>query len=589
MHRAAGPASAVFDRGAQEADLRDGKDCFTANSAGCDRHDADAASDFVLAPDLAEKFRNIASSVRVAPKSEKLSAFATFAQYAAGMEEDDRFPRQQIIDRVYATASVHRLIETYGEDIILKEIANAFDDPLFPEDVADFVFNSDADGAEKTATENDIHPPELTDEALALRFAERHRDELRYVAAWSKWLIFDGKRWQLDQTLQAFDWARKVCREAAAHCDSKKYVKVLASAKTVAAVERLAKADRRLAATVDQWDANPWLLNTPGGVTDLRTGNLRSHHPSDYLTQITAVSSSGSCPTWQAFLDRVTAGDKSLKKFLQRMAGYCLTGVTNEHALFFGYGTGANGKSVFTSTISGILADYHCTAPIETFTASHHDRHPTELARLRGARLVTSVETEEGRRWAESRIKQLTGGDKIAAHFMRQDFFEFTAQFKLFITGNHKPGLRSVDEAIRRRLNLIPFTVTVPPAERDPDLTEKLKAEWPGVLAWMIEGCLAWQRDGLAPPATVTSATAAYLEAEDAVAAWLKEQCEEESEAVERSSTLFASWKVWAERAGESVGSQKKLSQKLEDRGFKKSHDRRGSCFAGLRVLAACP
>ena len=172
-------------------------------------------------------------------------------------------------------------------------------------------------------------------------------------------------------------------------------------------------------------------------------------------------------------------------------------------------------------------------APIETFTASHQDRHPTELARLRGARLVTSVETEEGRRWAESRIKSLTGGDKIAVHFMRQDFFEFTPQFKLVIAGNHKPGLRSVDEAIRRRLNLIPFTVTIPPAERDPDLAEKLKAEWPGILAWAIVGCLAWQRDGLAAPKAVTSATAAYLEAEDAVAAWIKERCEEESVAVE--------------------------------------------------------
>ena len=269
------------------------------------------------------------------------------------------------------------------------------------------------------------------------------------------------------------------------------------------------------------------------------------------------------------------------------MAGYCLTGLTSEHALFFIYGIGANGKSVYINTISGILADHHRTAPIETFTASpHQDRHPTELARLRGARLVTSIETEEGRRWAESRIKSLTGGDKIAAHFMRQDFFEFTPQFKLFIAGNHKPGLRSVDEAIRRRFNLIPFTVTIPPAERDPDLAETLKAEWPGILAWMIEGCLVWQREGIAAPAAVTSATAAYLEAEDAVAAWLKERCEEPSDAVERSNALFASWKDWAEKAGEPVGSQKKLSQKLEDRGFKKSHDRHGSCFAGLRVRA---
>jgi putative DNA primase/helicase len=298
-------------------------------------------------------------------------------------------------------------------------------------------------------------------------------------------------------------------------------------------------------------------------------------------------TTSAACPTWQRFLHQVTAGDVSLQEFLQRMAGYCLTGLTSEHALFFIYGTGANGKSVYINTISGIFADYHRTAPIETFTASHQDRHPTELARLRGARLVTAVETEEGRRWAESRIKSLTGGDKIAAHFMRQDFFEFTPQFKLVIAGNHKPGLRSVNEAIRRRLNLIPFTVTIPPAERDPDLAEKLKAEWPGILAWAIEGYLAWQRVGLVAPAAVTAATAAYLEAEDAIAVWMNERCEQESGAKERSSVLFAAWKEWAEKAGEAVGSQKNLSQKLEDRGFKKNHDRLGSWFAGLRVLAA--
>jgi hypothetical protein len=144
--------------------------------------------------------------------------------------------------------------------------------------------------------------------------------------------------------------------------------------------------------------------------------------------------------------------------------------------------------------------DYHRAAPIETFTASNHDRHPTDLAALRGARLVTSVETEEGRRWAESRIKTLTGGDKIAARFMRQDFFEYTPQFKLVIAGNHKPGLRSVDEAIRRRFNLVPFTLTIPPEERDELLPEKLKAELPGILNWMIEGCIDWLERGLAPP-----------------------------------------------------------------------------------------
>jgi putative DNA primase/helicase len=169
-----------------------------------------------------------------------------------------------------------------------------------------------------------------------------------------------------------------------------------------------------------------------------------------------------------------------------------LTAATRDHALFFGYGTGANGKSVLLSTVAGILGDCHKTAPIETFIASNVDRHPTDLAMLRGARLVTATETEEGRQWAESRIKSLTGGDRVSARFMRQDFFEYTPQFKLFIAGNHRPGLRSVDEAIRRRFHLIPFAVTIPAEERDGELTEKLKAEWPGILAWIVAGCLNW-------------------------------------------------------------------------------------------------
>ena len=257
--------------------------------------------------------------------------------------------------------------------------------------------------------------------------------------------------------------ARRICRDASAECNGKKGEKAaLASAKTVSAIERLAKSDRRIAATIDQWDADPWLLNTPDGVVDLRTGTLRAHRASDYMTKITVAGPGGACPIFLRFLDRITGSDPELVAYLRRALGYALTGITREHALFFGYGTGANGKSVLLSTVAGILGDYHKTAPIETFTASNVDRHPTDLAMLRGARLVTATETEEGRQWAESRIKTLTGGDRVSARFMRQDFFEFTPQFKLFIAGNHRPGLRSVDEAIRRRFHLVPFAVTIP-------------------------------------------------------------------------------------------------------------------------------
>ncbi len=432
-------------------------------------------------------------------------------------------------------------------------------------------------------------PPAFTDEALALRFAERHELDLRYVDAWGRWLRYDGRRWEFDDTLLAFDLAREVCREAAAGCDIKRLRHILASAKTVAAVERLAKADRRLAATVDQWDADPWLLNTPHGTLDLRTGHLGPHERHDYLTKITSVSPGGGCPVWLAHLLRIMDGNSDLVAYLQRVFGYALTGSTREHALFFGYGTGANGKGVTISTIGGVLGDYHRTAAMETFTVSNNDRHPTELAGLRGARLVSSNETERARQWAESRIKTLTGGDRVAARFMRQDFFEFQPQMKLFIFGNHKPGLTSVDEAIRRRLHLIPFTVTIPTEERDKDLPERLREEWSGILAWMVEGCLVWQRDGLNPPAAVREATAAYLENEDLFVQWLAEACEVDvgnSHKWEPIGVLYESWRASAEKAGEKAGSKKAFSETMQGRGFvacQRGHAKT-RCLEGLRL-----
>jgi putative DNA primase/helicase len=432
----------------------------------------------------------------------------------------------------------------------------------------------------------DGRPPDFTDEALALRFTERHSEHLRYVHMWGRWLIRDSAVWRFDETLHVLNLARAVCRSASSECSNVKVAAIVASAKTVAAVERLAKADRRHASTVDQWDADPWLLNTPSGVVDLTTGQVRPHRSDDYMTKITAVGPGCDCPLWRKFLARITADDLALQAFLQRAAGYALTGITNEHALFFAYGTGGNGKSVFLSTLTGIMRAYAAVAQMETFTVSQGERHPADLAMLRGARLVTAQETEEGRRWAESRIKAMSGGDPITARFMRQDFFTYIPAFKLFIAGNHKPGLRRVDEAIRRRFHLIPFEVNISPQERDRELSEKLKAEWPGILAWAIEGCLRWQRIGLAPPASVQDATNSYLEAEDAIGMWISDCCMTSSTQCDLSGNLFVSWKDWAEKAGEQPGSQKRFSQALEARGFTPSRQAKTgrSSFGGIAV-----
>ena len=358
----------------------------------------------------------------------------------------------------------------------------------------------------------------------------------------------------------------------------------IASAKTVYAVERLARSDRRLAATVDQWDADPWQLNTPQGVVDLTTGQARPHVPEDYFTKITAVGPQGGCPRFLAFLDRITGGDAELVAYLRRVLGYGLTGLTREHALFFGYGTGANGKSVLLSTVAGILDEYHKTAPIETFTASNGDRHPTDLASLRGARLVTATETEEGRRWAESRIKQLTGGDTVAARFMRQDFFEYRPAFKLIIAGNHKPSLRSVDEAIRRRFHLIPFAVTIPAR----GARRRSRREAQGRMArGSSHGSSrdAWngKPKALVPPRAVLEATEAYLSAEDAIAAWIEEKCEVDAKhGSRRANCLHRGLPGLTQRA--SIRAHEAHSPKVsKSRGFHRHRMPHGQRFYGLR------
>jgi putative DNA primase/helicase len=304
---------------------------------------------------------------------------------------------------------------------------------------------------------------------------------------------------------------------------------------------------------------------------------LRPHRLNHYLTTTTAVWPGGGCSLWLAFLDRVTAGDKELQSFLQKIAGYALTGSVREHALFFLYGLGGNGKGVFLNTLTAILGDYAKVSSAETFTATTGERHPADLAMLRGARLVTVQETEEGRPWAEVRIKSLTGGDPITARHMRQDFFTFEPQFKLLIAGNHKPTLRTVDDAIRRRMHLIPFKVSIPAAERDVTLQGRLTAEWGGILRWALEGCSRWQAEGLTPPAIVREATDEYLATEDSLSTWLAERIEKKGMTWSASSDLYTDWKLWAIRSNEQAGTQRRFAQNLVDRGIVAARRRDGA------------
>ena len=443
--------------------------------------------------------------------------------------------------------------------------------------------------------------PSFSDDSIATDWVERHWGEARFVPPWGAWYRYDEHVWRKDESLWVENTIRVVCREGAKEAmvahgleerSRARTANDLRSFRKIRDVERMARSDRTVASSVDQWDKDLDLLNTPTEEIDLCSGRIHPNNPMSFCSKTTAVGlghdglyEANDCPTWARFLDRIADGNADLVGYLARAVGYWLTGQTSEHAIFFLYGLGGNGKSTFLETIKGIAGDYAHAAAVATFTESPYERHPTDLAAMRGARLVIANETEAGKRWNESLLKSLSGGDTVSARFMRQDSFTYKPQFKLVFAGNHKPRLQNVDAAMRRRFHLIPFTKTIPSEERDPDLPAKLKVEWSGILRWAVAGAIEWHTRGLDAPALVTSATDDYFEDEDRLGVWLSERTVSNPSAETQSSQLFASYKGWCEAGGERYSSIKAFSTELQDRGFKHGRDRRGSHFVGLELV----
>lgn len=423
--------------------------------------------------------------------------------------------------------------------------------------------------------------PLLSDDALADLFIASRGVEWRYVDAWGTWLHWNGRVWERDQTQLVRNEIRMVCRGAAANAGSAA-ARRIASAKTIAAVERVAATDPRIAVSTDAWDAAGFRLNTTGGIIDLETGELLPHSPGSMMTQITNAAPGLGCPLWKDFLAEIMGGDDTLVAYLQRVCGYSLTASVEEQVFFFFHGSGANGKSVFIDTIATILGSYACSAPLETFVVSRGSSHPTDLAGLRGRRFVSVTETETGRAWAESRIKAVTGGDRIRARQLYRDFFDFTPTFKLLVAGNHRPRITGMNEAMRRRLHLVPFDVTIPEERRDKHLKQRLLQERDGILAWMIEGTAMWGRVGLAPPDRVRDAAAAYFDEEDDVSQWIAECCTVGCGLRSLTSHLFADWKDWAQANGVDIGTQRAFGEALETLGFPAFRSGKGRGRIGL-------
>ncbi len=425
----------------------------------------------------------------------------------------------------------------------------------------------------------------VSEDAVARQFAERQAGRLRFCHDAGAWFVWDGAIWRQDRTGQTMKLAREIARELAA-ADGEA-VRGAGRMSFVASVERFARADDALAMVAETWDADPMQLGTPGGTVDLATGTLRPADPRDAITRATAVApaDTADCPLWRRFLSETAGGDAELACFLHLFCGYALTGETREQVLLFGHGDGGNGKTVFLNTIAGILGDYARVAAPEVLSALSAGRAGAsgELAVLRGARLVTASENEAGQPWAEARLKLLTGGDPINARFLRRDAFTFRPSFKLIIVGNHLPVLRGVDAALRRRIRIVPFTAT--PARPDRRLEAKLRAEWPAILRWMIDGCLAWQAEGLPRAAVERAASDAYLGGQDMVGLFLADACETgDPAATETASALYAAWVAWMKAAGEPPGTQRMLAAMLERRGLTRVRTEHARLYRGVRL-----
>ncbi len=430
----------------------------------------------------------------------------------------------------------------------------------------------------------------LSEDDLALRFTERHGHELRYVAVWDRWLIWDGMRWAHDERKRVFDLARALCRDVLAeHLEDLSHTEAqrkslrqrLGSASTIWAVVKLAGSDQRQAVTANQLDADPWALNTPGGTLDLRTGKMRPHDPNDLNTKVTAATPAGECPLFMSILERVQP-EPAAREYLKRLAGYAMTGSSREHVLPFFFGAGRNGKGTVTHALRQALGDYGLEVAPELLMETHNERHPTELTGLRGARFVVGSEVDAGKRWNESRLKRLTGGDPISARYIGKDFFEFDPTHTFVVIGNTKPGLRSVDEAIRARVHLVEFGVTIPEQERDPTLADRLQAEYGGILNWALTGCLEWQTQGLAPPESIRAATTQYLDGEDMITAWVTECCDPYGQV--KLSEAHRSYRKWCESSGAVVLGRNSFGDQLEARGFKRDDARNHITFSGLSL-----
>lgn len=431
-----------------------------------------------------------------------------------------------------------------------------------------------------------------TDLANLRRFIADHAADIRFTPE-RGWFVWDGRRWQADDLGTVMIKAKATAlsiydeiRDSAAKDDLFRWAKRSQSARAIKDLVMLAQSEPAVTARLTDFDTDPWRLNVENGVINLKTGKLLPHRREDLHSRMVPVAydETARCDRWMKFLADVTGERVELIDFLRRAVGYSLTGLTREQVMFFCFGLGANGKSVFLETVQAMLGNYSINARSETIMLKREGGIPNDVARLAGARFVSINETADGQRINEPVLKDLTGQDTVTARFLHREFFDFQPAFKLWLRGNHKPQIRGTDLGIWRRIRLIPFTVTIPEAERDPDLIEKLRRELPGILRWAIEGAVAWHRDGLQPPAIVTQAVQEYRSEMDVLGQFIDERCTVRDHAQVTAKALYAAYKRWADQSGEHAVNLNRFGQAIAERGFAKTRTKTGYVYQGLEL-----
>lgn len=442
----------------------------------------------------------------------------------------------------------------------------------------------------------------LTDAGNAQRLAVLAQHDFKHVLKWNKWIRYDGKKWVIDDGNQIYQLAIATARHMvtkAQDMDDDERRKFIQHALKSESGQRLNEMVRK-AATFPYLqilphvlDDKPILLNCDNGTLDLEALKLRPHRKEDFLTQISPVvyDPKAECPNWIEHLKTILKGKESLISFLQIACGYSLSGKTDERCFFILWGSGKNGKSTTVKLISLVLGDYGRRTPVETLMVKHGNVIPSDLASLKGRRFVYTSETEEGKRLAESLIKDITGQEKIAARFLYGEWFEFQPQFKLWLSTNHKPVIRGTDRAIWDRVRLIPFTYQIPEAERqemDELIEKKFKPEFPGILAWMVEGYREWRKYRLFIPDEIKEATESYREEMDILGNFITQCCTIDKRAECTAKNLYESYCVWCRDNGEREISQKMFSLRLQEKGFGKINTRTGIKWIGLTIREGC-